>query len=86
MSGEGESPGPGVNASIREQVAGLAVRQVLVTGLSIKLGRKQEEEKSLVRSNQAKQLKALRDEISALTKRIEELGPSRPRPPATRPA
>ena len=50
MSGEGEAPGPGVNASVREQVAGLAVRQVLVTGLSIKLGRKQAEEKALVRS------------------------------------
>lgn len=111
MSGEGQAPGPGVNASIREQIAGLAVRQVLVTGLSIKLGRKQEEEKALlrsirmnhrlrtkpgddasadflesVRSGQAKQLKALRDEISALTKRIEELGPQRSREPATRPA
>ena len=100
MSGEGQAPGPGVNASLREQVAGLAVRQVLVTGLSIKLGRKQEEEKALVRSimmnhrlrtkpgddasadflesvrsGQAKQLKALRDEISTLTKRIEELEP-----------
>lgn len=50
MSGEGQAPGPGVNASVREQVAGLAVRQVLATGLSIKLGRKQEEEKALVRS------------------------------------
>lgn len=102
MSGESQSPGPGVNASIREQVAGLAVRQVLVTGLSIKLGRKQEEEKALlrsimmnhrlrpkpgdeasadflqsVRSGQAKRLKSLRDEISVLTKRIEELAPPR---------
>lgn len=102
MSGERQSPGPGVNASIREQVAGLAVRQVLATGLSIKLGRKQEEEKALVRSivmndrlrtkpgddasadflesvrsGQAKRLKSLRDEISILTKRIEELGPPR---------
>lgn len=112
MSGEGQAPGPGVNASIREQVAGLAVRQVLVTGLSIKLGRKQEEEKALVRSimmnhrlrtkpgdeasaahlealriTQAKQLKALRDEISAQTKRLDELNPSRSqsRPPAFRP-
>jgi hypothetical protein len=100
MSGEGQAPGPGVNASVREQIAGLAVRQVLVTGLSIKLGRKQAEEKALVRSivmndrlrtkpgdedsanflesvrsGQAKQLKSLRDEVSALTKRIEELGP-----------
>lgn len=109
MSGEGQAPGPGVNASIREQVAGLAVRQVLVTGLSIKLGRKQEEEKALVRSimmnrrlrtkpgdeasadflesvrgGQAKQLKALRDEMSALTKRLDELNPARAqaRPPA----
>lgn len=106
MSGEGQAPGPGVNASIREQVAGLAVRQVLATGLSIRLGRKQTEEKALVRSivmndrlrtkpgdeasadflasvrsNQAKQLKSLRDEISALTTRIGELGPPRqPRP------
>ena len=110
MSGEGQAPGPGVNASIREQVAGLAVRQVLVTGLAIKLGRKQEQEKALVgsimmnhrlrtkpgdeasadflesvRRGQAKQLKTLRDEISALTKRIEDLGPPRSRQPATRP-
>jgi hypothetical protein len=102
ISGEGLSPGPDIYDSLREQLAGLAVRQVLVTGLSIKLGRKQEEEKALVRSivmndrlrtkpgddasadflesvrsSQAQQLKALRDEISALTKRIEELVPPR---------
>lgn len=102
ISGEGLSPGPETYASLREQLAGLAVRQVLVTGLSIKLGRKQEEEKALVRSimmnnrlrtkpgddasadflesvrsGQAEQLKSLRDEITALTKRIEELGPPR---------
>ncbi len=102
MSGEGQAPGPGINASVREQISGLAVRQVLVTGLSIKLGRKQEAEQALVRSitmndrlrtkpgddasadflasvrrGQAQQLKTLRDEISALTKRITELGPPR---------
>lgn len=110
MSGEGQAPGPGVNASIREQVAGLAVRQVLVTGLSIKLGRKQEEQKALLRSfvmnarlrtkpgddasaeflesvrgGQSKQLQSLHNEISALTKRLEELGPPRTRQPATPP-
>lgn len=112
MSGEGQAPGPEVNASVREQVAGLAVRQVLVTGLSIKLGRKQEEEKALVRSimmnrrlrtkpgddasaahletvraSQAQQLKGLRAEISALTKRLDDLNPARTqtRPPAFRP-
>lgn len=98
MSGEGEAPGPGVNASVRDQVAGLAVRQVLVTGLSIRLGRKQEQQKALLRSimmnhrlrtkpgdeasaaflesthaNQAKQLAGLREEISLLTRRIDEL-------------
>lgn len=110
MSGEGQAPGPGVNASIREQVAGLAVRQVLVTGLSIRLGRKQEEQKALLRSfvmnarlrtkpgddasaeflesvrgGQSKQLQSLHDEISDLTKRIEELAPARRQQPATRP-
>jgi hypothetical protein len=102
MSGEGQAPGPGVNASVREQVAGLAVRQVLVTGLTIKLGRKQEEEKALLRSfvmnarlrtkpgddasaeflesvrgGQSKQLQSLHDEISALKKRLGDLGPPR---------
>jgi hypothetical protein len=102
ISGEGLSPGPEIYAALREQLAGLTLRQVLVTGLSIKLGRKQEEEKALVRSivmndrlrtkpgdeasadflgsvrrSQAEKLKALRDEIAALTKRIEELGPPR---------
>ncbi len=102
MSGEGQAPGPGVNASVREQVAGLEVRQVLVTGLSIKLGRKQEEQKALLRSfvmnarlrtkpgddasaeflesvrgGQSKQLQSLHTEISALKKRLGELGPPR---------
>jgi len=107
MSGEGQAPGPGVNASVREQVAGLAVRQVLVTGLSIRLGRKQEEQRALLRSfvmnarlrtkpgddasaeflesvrgGQSKQLQSLHDEISALTKRLGEVSPPRPRQPA----
>jgi hypothetical protein len=102
ISGEGLSPGPEIYAALREQLAGLAVRQVLVTGLSIKLGRKQEEQKALLRSfvmnarlrtkpgddasaeflesvrgGQSKQLQSLHDEISALKKRIEELGPAR---------
>lgn len=44
------SSGPEINGRVRAQIAGLTVRDVLVLNLTIKLGRKQEQEEALVRS------------------------------------
>ncbi len=99
-----------IGAHVRAQTAGLTVRDVLVLSCTIKLDRKREQEKALVRSitrnkrlrtregdeasatflqsvhaSQAKDLHALRGEISALVKRINELLPGQiptPRSPA----
>lgn len=44
------STGSEINALVRAQVAGLSVRDVLVLNLTIKLGRKQEQETALIRA------------------------------------
>lgn len=50
MIADGQSPGMEINAALREKIAGLAVRDVLVLGHTIRLGRKRDEEKALLRS------------------------------------
>jgi hypothetical protein len=47
---EGRTAGPAINAAVREQIAGVTVRDVLILGHTIRLDRKREEEKALVRS------------------------------------
>ncbi len=108
MFADRRQPGTELNAAVRTQLAGLSVRDVLVLGHTIKVGRKKDEEQALLRSilmnqrlrtrlddeasasfleetraNQAKQMQALRAEISALEQRFQELDPtrSRSRPP-----
>ena len=46
----GDSTNPKISAALRAQIAGWAVRDILVLGLTIKADRKQEELKALLRS------------------------------------
>jgi hypothetical protein len=50
LVGEGRTAGPEINAALREQIAGVTVRDVLILGHTVRLDRKREEEKALVRS------------------------------------
>lgn len=102
MTADGRRSGTDLNAALREQIAGLAVRDVLVLGGTIRLRRKQAEDQALLRSllmnqrlrtkpgdtdsadfldsvrgGQSRQLQVLREEISALKRRLDELKPAR---------
>lgn len=105
MLGDGPSKNPVLRGEVREQIAGMSVRDVLILGGTIRLDRKKEQEKALLRSvlmnarlktkpgddasaefldgvrtEQARQMQALRAEIADLKQRLAELSPPTNKP------